>query len=343
MLQKFLNSAELGKILRDLSPLQCLDIGAREQLSDDILPIACATSIYGFEPDKIECERLINVYAVNRNTSPFKKVVFFPVALGRKKEKRTLYITRQRGSSSLLQPIPEVGNSFSRNEYVCVEDTCDVYTLPLDYFLASNAINDVVYMKIDVEGLELEILQSAKNLLSSSLMALRAEVAFLKTRVGQPYYGELETFLRSFDFIPMGFLELHHWRHLTKTKYPKSSNGLIPFSKGQIAHGDMLFIRSLDSLISRSYKECLKAAFLAMNYGYIDYAYYILINNPPLKEYIESKYSISLEKELRTVSLYLRRQYRASKLYNIRGFCKSKFLSAYKLFVTSIKTLYKAL
>ena len=318
MLQKFLGSVEFAKIINDLSPLQCLDIGARGGPLDDLLPIAEATNLYGFEPDQIECERLNNAHSVNRNASTFKKVVFFPVALGQKQEKRTLYLTKHRGTSSLLKPIPKVGKRFSRSEYVTVEDTCDVNTFPLDDFLVSNAIKDVIYMKIDVEGFELEIFKSAKQLLSSSLMALHVEVAFIRIRLGQPCYWELESYLRNFDFIPIGFCNLHEWRHLTKTKFPNKSNGLIPFSKGQIAHGDMLFFKSLDSLKSKSPEECLKAAFLSMTYGYVDYAYQIIINNPSLKEYVENRYNISVEKELSTVSLHLLKQYRRSQIYAAR-------------------------
>jgi len=319
MAQEFSGSAALGRILADLSPLQCLDIGARGKPTDDLLPIAWASRVYGFEPDRTECDRLNSRYASDKTASPFKKVTFFPVALGRKKERRTLYLTAHRGASSLLQPIPEAGDMFCRNEYVSVEDTCEIDTFPLDGFLEENEIRDVVYAKIDVEGLELEILESATDLLSSSLMALRVEVAFLKTRVGQPYYGELECFLRDFDFSPMGFLELHHWRHLTKTKYPRRSTGQIPFSRGQIAHGDVLFFKNLESLIERAPQECMRAAFLAMTYGYIDYAYNIIVRSPSVREYIEGNYGIAVERELRIVSENLERQCKPSLLRKARA------------------------
>jgi FkbM family methyltransferase len=308
---RFLGSSRLGNILEDISPLRCLDIGARGEPTEDLLPLAWAVELYGFEPDEKECDRLNNLYSSTEHT-PFRKVEFFSVALGRNVEERLLYLTKHRGASSLLEPIIEIGREFSRSEYFTVERTSKVRTVPLDDFLARAGLDDAVYLKIDVEGSELEILQSAADLLSSNLMVIRAEVAFLKTRLGQPCYGEIESFLRGYHFIPMGFCELHHWRRLTKVKYPRKYKGIIPFSKGQISHGDMLFFRDPHFLRNQAPIKILKAAFLSMAYGYIDHAYYLL-ELPPVKYYLQDRYTVSVENELETVSRNLERKWRATK------------------------------
>ena len=88
-------------------------------------------------------------------------------------------------------------------------------------------------MKIDVEGFELEILKGAEALLGSSLLAIRAEVSLAPSRIGQPDFGEIAAYLKTFGFMPMGFLYLVDWRSLTRVKYPRKARGPVPYSRGQ--------------------------------------------------------------------------------------------------------------
>jgi FkbM family methyltransferase len=266
MSQIFFGSHKLADLLAGVAPIQSLDIGARGVPAKTMLAMAWAVDAVGFEPDAEECTRLNAFYAEPSN-NPFRQVRFFPVALGHDGKGRTLYLTKHRGSSSLLPPIEGRTEEFMRGDYGTVERTVTLDTVPLDRFLAANDLGGTVHLKVDVEGLELEILQSAPDLLSSSLLAVDAEVGFMQDREGQPFYGEIETFLRDYNFAPMGFTELHCWRRLTKSKYPKKVKGPIPFSRGQIIHGNMLFMKTPETIIKQSPKQIIAAAFIAMNYG----------------------------------------------------------------------------
>jgi FkbM family methyltransferase len=316
---KFLGSTVFGRLLSDVGPISCLDIGARGGPKDDLLSIAPATNIYCFEPDKIECERLNIVFSQN-GRSPFNDVRFFPVALSRTGGKRTLHITEHAGASSLLAPLPDVGSNFSRAQYTEVVKTLEVDTIPLDDFANQSNLAEISYIKIDVEGLELEILQSAPRMLAKSVLAIRTEVSFLRYREAQPLYCDVSGHLKTFDFVPMGFAELHHWRRYSTAKHLKVTDDPIPFSRGQIAHGDMLFFRNPDSLPVASEEDLcrqIKAAFLAMSYGFIDHAAYILSR----KELIDilKTYDFNMQKELRTVALELARQWNYTKVGKYLG------------------------
>ena len=311
----FLGSSKLAQVIADIAPFRCLDIGVRGGFLKDLNPMAWAVDISGFDADKSECDRL-NTQYLKPGSHPFRNVTFYPVALGQRAQKRTFWITNWGGTSSFLQPIAEIGDKFSRIEFVTVKETREIDTVPLDDFINTNGLHDIVFTKLDVEGLELEILQSAKNLLQSSLLAIRSEVVFLGSHSGHPLYGEMEAFLRDYGFMPMEFLDLNHWRRLTRIKYPDRSNGLIPFSKGQLAHGDVLFFKDPDILKDDTVQQIellLKAAVLAITYGYIDHAYYIL-KRPSVKQYLELKYSLSLEREIRKISLNLASQYRRKRI-----------------------------
>lgn len=271
----FLGSTDLAVLLRHLTPFGCLDIGARGGVIEDIRPLGGAAHVYGFEPDEVECSRLND--RVDRSGHRFGKLRYLPVALGPKAERRTLHIMRHEGASSLLSPDPEITERFGeRADYFDVARTATIDTAPLDRVIVDHGLTDIVYMKIDVEGFELEILKGAERLLGSDLLALRAEVAFLPCRIGQPDFGELATYLKSFHLIPMGFLYLANWRSLTTVKYPRKIGGPIPFSRGQTVHGDVLFLRdpsTLDDGSDRAIDAKLRLACLALLYDYVDVAY----------------------------------------------------------------------
>lgn len=311
MSDRFLGSVKFAKVLSTLEPLQCLDVGARGIPKDDLLNLAPAVELYGFEPDRGECERLNDRFA-RGTASPYRKIVYFPVALGKAAEKRTLFITAHKGASSLLAPMAEIGRQFRRDDYVTVESTCEIATLPLDDFLAANALHHVVHAKIDIEGAELEVLQTAPRLLASTLLSLRLEVSFLRTRAGQPGYGDIEVFLRDHHFIPMDFLELHYWRRMTRKHPAKRTKGFIPFSKGQVAHGDMLFFLSPEQVLQRPMELVLKSALIAMAFGYLDHAYH-LITHSPVQKFLEDTFRISLEEEFAIVSNHVYKKQRRSR------------------------------
>ena len=319
-IEKFFGSFVLGRMLRDIGPIGCLDIGARGGPKGDLLAIAPAANVYCFEPDAVECERLNSKFS--HGSSPFNEVRFFPTALSKNGGKRTLHITRHAGASSLLAPLPDIGHKFSRPQYVEVVEKLDIETMPLDEFATQCGLPEISHIKIDVEGLELEILQSAPRLLTESVVAIRSEVAFLPLRAAQPRYCDTAEFLETFDFMPMGFAELHHWRRYSTAKHLTITDDPIPFSRGQIAHGDMIFFRNPDRLPADSeadLRNLVKGAFLAICYGYVDHAGYLL-KRPELGDFLKP-YNLSLEAELRTVSLGLARRWNytgAGKLFRRR-------------------------
>ncbi len=279
--ERFLGSDELAALLDHLAPLGCLDIGARGGVVGDIEPLGRAASVYGFEPDEDECAKLNQ--SIESNPHPFGTLQFLPVALGPKEEQRTLHIMRHEGASSLLSPDPDVTKRFgTRAAYFDVARTVTIDTKPLDGVITDYAIANPVYMKIDVEGFELEILKGAEALLQSSLLAMRAEIAFLPCRIGQPDFGEIAAFLKQFNLMPMGFLYIIDWRSQTRVKHPRRMSGPLPYSRGQMVHGDVLFLRDPHSLAENTdveIKAKLSLALLALLYDYVDFAHDIIASD----------------------------------------------------------------
>jgi FkbM family methyltransferase len=271
----FLGSKDLAALLERVAPLGCLDIGARGGVVAEIRPLGRAAHVYGFEPDPEACAALNR--AIDQEPHTFGALQFLPVALGAREERRALHIMRHAGASSLLLPEPGVTSRFAAHAaFFDVETSVGIDTMPLDRVIAEHGVVNPIYMKIDVEGFELEILKGAENLLGSSLLALRSEVAFLPTRVDQPDFGELAGYLRRFHLMPMGFLYFANWRSLTGVKHPRKVRGPIPYSRGQIVHGDVLFLRhpeSIDDGSEAGTRALLSLALLALLYDYVDFAH----------------------------------------------------------------------
>jgi FkbM family methyltransferase len=296
--------------LRKVEPLGCLDIGARGGVVDDIDPLGASAFVYGFEPDEEECARLNATLEAGGH--PFGELRFLPTALGPREERRTLNIMRHGGASSLLLPNPKVASRFAaRERYFDVTRTVSVDTRPLDDVIQDHGVVNPVYMKIDVEGFELEILKGAEKLLGTGLLALRSEIAFLPTRLDQPDFGDISTYLRPFGLMPVGFLYLATWRSLTDVKHPRKVAGPVPFSRGQLVHGDVLFLRdpaTLDDQTNDGVTALTRLAFLALLYDYVDFAHDIFMR-PAVRRSIEDAIGSDGLSGLRAASRFLSRRH----------------------------------
>ncbi len=308
--ERFLGSDDFAALLVHLAPLGCLDIGARGGVVEDIEPLGPTAAVYGFEPDQDECAKLNR--SIEAEPHPFGALQFLPVALGPVEEQRTLNIMRHEGASSLLPPDPGITRRFgTRSAYFDVARTVPIDTKPLDRVISDYGIDNPVYMKIDVEGFELEILKGAEELLQSNLLAMRAEIAFLPCRIGQPDFGEIATYLKRFDLMPMGFLYIIDWRSTTGVKHPRKVSGPIPYSRGQMVHGDVLFLRDPLSLSDDTEAEIaakLSLAMLALLYDYVDFAHDI-ITSPKVSAYLQDVIGADGLVGLRQASRFLARRH----------------------------------
>ena len=155
-------------------------------------------------------------------------------------------------------------------------------------------------------------------MLDDSLLSLRTEITFMPTRREQPVYGQTEAFLRERGFLPMGLNALVHWRRQTTAKYPQSSDTVIPFSRGQLVHGDALFFRDPSRLAIDDPMPRIKAAFLAMASGYVDHAY-SLVKATPAEAFLADRFGVQVDREFRLVSLFQQRAYHRSRRFEGLG------------------------
>jgi len=294
-----------------------LDIGARFGVSEDLAPIAGAVEAVGFEPDIEECKRLNLKYEAA--TTKWKSLRFLPIALGNGQD-LTLNLYRQRGCSSLLKANVELARQFCREDYYVLEDQIKVSTITLDDAATQYGFKNATALKIDIQGAELDVFNSGKNLLTNNILSIRTEISFLPVYFEQPLLCDIDKFLHPLGFIPLEFSELHSWRRDSLKKTPYLSSGMLPYSKGQLVHGDVLYVKNLECIPSSTDFGChqlVDLALISLCYGHVDYAQ-MIISKKHVKEYIldnSGKRGVdSLREMVKSYSYYLARKHRKQRL-----------------------------
>lgn len=304
-------------------PIIYVDIGARGGFEPEMKALAFCTDAIGFEPAPAEYARL-----QKDGNGPWHGRLILPHAVGGSNAKRLLHIPKDPVAASLLAVEPQTCAPFGRDTFFNPVETIEVETLTLPDALATADVAAVDYLKIDAEGAEFEILAAA-DILVRGLCALKIEVAFLPLRQGHPLACDLESHLRQRGFQLFDVIGAAHWRDTGNVIHPFIDDLPVPYSRGQLVHGDFLFFRTAESLDFSSDSGRLqvhKTAFIAMAFGFFDYALRLL-HDDRMKSYLagiavsdpvplvgqlssaagQAAYRAALMRHLRGVWTYLRR------------------------------------
>ncbi|MEA2812096.1 MAG: hypothetical protein QOJ17_6237 [Rhodospirillaceae bacterium] len=167
-------------------PLIVVDVGARggiewfwKAFGDDIRTIA-------FEPDPEECARL--------QAAAEKNVTYLPVALDAESGARTLHVARFSAASSFYPNDRTWCGRFDFGDSLAVESRIEVRTTTLREALAGRQPD---FIKLDVEGAELDVLRGADL---GAVLGLVSEVRFSKKMSGCPTFAELDAFCHAAGF-----------------------------------------------------------------------------------------------------------------------------------------------
>lgn len=188
--------------------------------------------------------------------------------------------------------------------------------LTLDDLLADAMIDKAQYLKIDIEGAELEVLDSGARVVDIC-QAIKVETSFVEQRKGQALAHEVIALLdvRGFELIDIRCP--HHWRRRPLPAHPYVTTFDVPYSRGRLAQADILFFRRYDTFPSHTDLSALVLISAAM--GYFDYAFTLLRRFPANVEWWAS-HAVDIEAELKTASRrYGRAQLRQAIRSTVRG------------------------
>ena len=247
--------------------LSLLDVGARFGIG---YPWNTAKSgnlnVILVEPDPQEAELLRKHH----------KGDILPYALWSKETELVLNINNSPGTSSVLEPNMSFLCQFDDSQRFEAKKKITISTKTIDDLDRNSKLTDVDFMKIDVQGAELDVLKGGVNYLKNNLVGLESEVEFSSIYQDQPLFSELEIFVRQELGLELWDIRKNYWKY-SQSRYKNPT-------KGRLIFGDALFLRPISTLDTwllgmDSDKAKTKLHMLittTLAYGYLDYADAIL-------------------------------------------------------------------
>ncbi len=181
--------------LKDFNIKYFIDVGAHKGEFLSYLLKLKYKKIYCFEPQKNVFQILYKNYKKN------KKVKLFNIGLSDKSIKKTFYINKLTFTSTFSKSKNTLFSKFKRivlNSDNFFTDKYLIKTKKLDEILKNEKINNI-FLKVDVEGFELNVLKGAKKLISKKTKFILVERHFFQLYENDST-NDVDIFLRKNNF-----------------------------------------------------------------------------------------------------------------------------------------------
>src|SRR5712692_6768966 len=164
--------------------LVCVDVGSAAGFHPRFREVKSRARLIGFEPDPDECARLI------QTAEPGQR--YINAALGRSGEQISFHLHRKRNTSSAYDTDLARLRYFDDGHRLDVDRVQVIRTRSLDEVMQSEGLQPIDYLKVDVEGHELSVLEGY----SGRLLMAEIEVTFHPFRVAVPLFDEVMRHMR---------------------------------------------------------------------------------------------------------------------------------------------------
>ena len=215
---RYLGRYPLAQYLSDLRIDCVLDVGANVgQYGKELRSIGYSGRIESFEPLSAAHDKLSVISGKDNSWNAHQ------FALGAKNADLKINIGKSTATSSILPISSELDSGFNNLDYVGVES---IVVKPLDEIFGeiSNGANQV-FMKIDAQGYEGEILAGATSVLSQ-IKGMQIEVSLSRVYEGEELVEDIVGHLRKHGLIPYWII-----------------NGFRNENTMQLFQADIIFIR----------------------------------------------------------------------------------------------------
>lgn len=246
------------------------DVGARWGISEPWKDLIDNIDLVYFEPDKEEFEMLKKRMRSNDKG--------YDCALYSESIPVDLNLMKARECSSILQPNISFLNRFPQEllEMYEIEKVVSILARSIDDIYASDKNLSIDFIKLDVQGAELDILKGGKSFLENSLIGAEIEVEFQPLYKDQPLFSDLDIYIRNNTGLELYDLTKHFCKYRSGEKNCSK--------KGQMVFGDALYLRSPFTIIDwcnrfdkkEAANKIISACVTGMIYGYLDYSLTII-------------------------------------------------------------------
>ena len=210
--------------------------------------------IYGFEPVKRSCDRLVEIYSGN----PF--VENRQVALADRDGVVTFNeVDEGRETASSLLPRDRLGLG-SRS--------VEVEAVRLDSVPERFGFPPADFIKLDTEGSEALILEAGRDLLDREILGVLTEISFWRRHTGGAVFSDVDRILTRAGFV------------LFDLQINRSHISTIGGKKDKVRTGDALYLRDFahlaermtDATVAHKRAKLLKLVCLCVAWRYLNYA-----------------------------------------------------------------------
>ena len=217
----------VAKNLPHLDQISLVDVGAAGDIQPRWKSAETYLSYHGFEPDERSREDLLKK---QNNCLDYQ---IYPFGLWSSSTNLKLNLCKKPQASSSYLPNSEILNRFPRSSRFEIESVIDINVKTLD----ECGIESVNFIKIDIQGGELDVLKGSQKTLSR-VLGLEIEIEFLELYSNQPLFGEVCSYLKTYGFEFIDFVTLARWE---RTQFK---------GQGQCTFGDALFLKSPEMVAS---------------------------------------------------------------------------------------------
>lgn len=170
-----------------------IDVGAHE--GETTFPFAAQDPwllVYAFEP---------NLRAASRIMARLRNYVVLPIAISERDGSAELQLNAYEQSSSLLPPDPDGVKAWITEQHFEVVDSVTVPTMRLDTFMNAVGLETIDYLKVDAQGLDLDVVKSAGDRLADvAKVQLEATTASYRQYEGAPDKSAILEYMESKGF-----------------------------------------------------------------------------------------------------------------------------------------------
>ena len=202
--------------------LVCVDVGSAGGFHPRFLALGSHAQLIGIEPDPAECARLQAAAADGQR--------FINAALGRADEEVLLHLHRKRNTSSIYATDAARVRHFDNPSRLDIEATTQLRTRSLDAVISAESLPSLDYLKADVEGHELAVLEGY----SGRLLMAEIEVTFHPFRRGVPLFDDIMRHMRERGLFLLDLRRMY-WSPTRRHELRNHS------AKGMLMFGDALF------------------------------------------------------------------------------------------------------
>lgn len=229
--------------------------------------------LHSFEADETECEKL------NELAKSGMLIRNYNMFLGAPQKARIFYIAREFNNSFFPTDIAWYqrrrtywkGPVVRTSDMYAVVKTIEVESVSLDDWAERAGASGVDYLKVDIEGAELELMQTSPRIMAG-VLGVSTDVTFHADWIGAPTFADVDKWMVSNGFV---LFDLQGVKRGTFFDTPVVAPRGHPVLSGQLACANAIYFRDPlgEGAAPMAPDSMLKLAAIAEVHGQVEFAF----------------------------------------------------------------------